>query len=131
MTDNSIVGGPNWVKFELFLEPRSSSYLCHHDLDSRMNSETHPYIQRHISHINYFYTSNHTLISKGEMPCECGASSLLNGASCLPNRASCLLNVGRLVLGRVFFWVSCLGASCLWDELSVIRFSHPIYLPHC
>ena len=94
-----------------------------------MNSETHPYIQRHICHINYCYTSNHTLIGKGEMPYECCASSLPNRASCLPNRASCLLNMGRLVL--VFFWASCLRASCLWGELSVIRSSHPIYLSHC
>ena len=32
--------------------------------------------------------------------------------------ASCLLNVGRVVLGRVFFGASCLRASCLWGELS-------------
>ena len=48
------------------------------------------------------------------MSSECGASCLLNGASCL-------LNVGRVVLWNVFFGASCLGASCLWGELSVIR----------
>ena len=37
------------------------------------------------------------------------------------NGASCLLNVGRVALGRVFFGESCLRASCLWGELSVIR----------
>ena len=37
------------------------------------------------------------------------------------NGASCLLNVGRLVLGRIFFEASYLAESCLWGELSVIR----------
>ena len=54
---------------------------------------------------------------RGELSSECGASCLLNGASCLPN-------VGRDVLGRVFFGASCLGASCLLGELSVIRYRH-------
>ena len=77
-----------------------------------MNFETHPYIQRHIHYlISLCSTINHTLNGKGELPYECGASSLLN-------QASCLLNVGRLVLGRVFFGASCLGANCLWGELS-------------
>ena len=44
----------------------------------------------------------------GELSSECGVSCLLNGASCP-------LNVGRVVLVRVFF-----GASCLGGELSVI-----------
>ena len=35
--------------------------------------------------------------------------------------SSCLLKVGRVVLGRVLCRASCLGASCLWGELSVIR----------
>ena len=49
------------------------------------------------------------------MSSECGASCLLNGASCL-------LNVGRVVLWNVFFGARCLGASCLWGELSVIHY---------
>ena len=32
--------------------------------------------------------------------------------------------VGRLVLGRGVFIASCLGASRLWGELSVIRYRH-------
>ena len=36
--------------------------------------------------------------------------------SCLLNGANCLLNVGRVVLGRVFFRASCLWASCLWGS---------------
>ena len=44
----------------------------------------------------------------GLLPSGCGASCLLNGASCL------------LIVGRVFFGASCLGASCLWGKLSVI-----------
>ena len=72
MADNSIVGDPNWPKFELFLDRHSSSYVCHHDLDSWMNSKTHPYIQRHISHVNYCYTSNHTLIGRARYPVSVG-----------------------------------------------------------
>ena len=103
--DKSIVSGLIWTKFELLLEPHSISYVCHHNLGSEMNSETYPYIQRHASHINFCYTINHTLIGKGEMPYECGASSLLNGASCLTNGASCLLVVGRLFLWGELSWV--------------------------
>ena len=33
--------------------------------------------------------------------------------------ASCLLNVGRVVLGLVFFSASCLEARCLWIEFPV------------
>ena len=44
--------------------------------------------------------SLYSFYGKGELPYECGAISLLNGASCL-------LNVGRFVLGRVFFGASC------------------------
>ena len=32
-----------------------------------------------------------------------------------------LLNVGRFVFGRVVLRASCLGASCLWGELSCNR----------
>ena len=42
----------------------------------------------------------------GELSSEWGELSSECGASCL---------------GRVFFGASCLGASCLWGELSVIR----------
>ena len=31
------------------------------------------------------------------------------------------MNLGRVALGRVYCRASCLGASCLWGELSVIR----------
>ena len=46
------------------------------------------------------------LMSKGRVV-------FLNRASPLLNGASCLLNVGRLVLGRIFFEASYLGVSCL------------------
>ena len=93
------------------------------DTPLRMNSETHPYTQRHINSLIYLcYTINNNLSGDGELTYDRGASSLLKRASCLLNGASCLLNVGRNVLGRVFFEASCLGACCLWGELSVIRF---------
>ena len=38
------------------------------------------------------------------------------------------LSSGRVVLGRVFFGASGLGASCLWGELSVIRMHNKIIL---
>ena len=46
----------------------------------------------------------------GELSSEWGELSSESGASCL---------------GRVFFGASCLGASCLWGELSVIRVKPP------
>ena len=45
----------------------------------------------------------------GELSSEWGELSSECGASCL---------------GRVFFGASCLGASCLWGELSVINFEY-------
>ena len=39
------------------------------------------------------------------------------------NGASCLLNVGRVVSVRDFFGASCLGASCLWGELSDVPYN--------
>ena len=45
----------------------------------------------------------------GELTSDWGELSSECGASCL---------------GRVFFGASCLGASCLWGELSVIPFEY-------
>ena len=49
----------------------------------------------------------------GELSSEWGELSSECGASCL---------------GRIFFGASCLGASCLWGELSVIREMMMIYV---
>ena len=54
---------------------------------------------------------------------------VLTGNALIRRGASCLLNVGRDVLGRVFFGASCLGASCLWGELSCFpqNMFHPVH----
>ena len=68
--------------------------------------------------LSYVSATLSQLSGNDELPYELSSEC---GASCLLNAASCLLNVGRVVLGGVFFGASCLGASCLWGELSVIR----------
>ena len=62
-----------------------------------------------LKEFNFIFKLLQVKTSWGELSSEWGELSSEYGASCL-------LNVGRVVLGRVFF-----GASCLWGELSLGR----------